>query len=159
MEITTERCAIRRFQRSDLDDFMRYRNDEAWMRYQGFKGKTREEYEKALLGELSFEGGAQLAIVQSASGRLIGDLYLKKESGAYWVGCTLSPAYARQGYAAEALSALIAWIRRQGDAVVQAAVLPDNAASIGLIKKLGFQHVGEDESGEEIFHLPAERIP
>ena len=134
---------------------MRYRNDADWMRYQGFKCISRAEYERALLGEARLEDGVQLAVVEASSGRLVGDLYLKKEASAYWVGYTISPSYARQGYAFEALGALIGWAEQQGAIFVKAGVLPENGASIGLLKKLGFQSVGMDEAGEEeIYVLP-----
>ncbi len=154
-ELTTKRCVIRNFHLGDIDAFMRYRNDADWMRYQSFKCKSRAEYELALLGEAKLEDGVQLAIVETASGRLVGDLYLKKEASAYWVGYTISPSYARQGYAFEALGALLGWAARQGAACVKAGVLPENEASVGLLKKLGFQSVGMDEAGEEeIYVLP-----
>ncbi|HOS18360.1 MAG TPA: GNAT family N-acetyltransferase [Clostridia bacterium] len=155
LELATERCVIRGFRESDIDAFMRYRNDADWMRYQGFKCKSREEYERALLGEAKPEDGVQLAVAEKTSGRLIGDLYLKKEENAYWVGYTISPHYARRGYAFEALGALAEWIARQGAACVKAGVLPENEASVGLLRKLGFQSAGMDEAGEEeIYVLP-----
>lgn len=40
----SERCYTRRFTESDLDAFIAYRNDADWMKYQSFKGLTREEY-------------------------------------------------------------------------------------------------------------------
>lgn len=154
MQIKTQRCTIRPFRAQDIEAFMRYRNDEAWMRYQGFKGLTREEYEKALLCEPSFEDGAQLAIIETASGCLVGDLYLKKEDAAYWVGYTVSPAFARQGYATEALSALIAWLHQQGGSTIKAGVLAENTASIRLLSKLGFKHIGTNEFEEDVYLLP-----
>ena len=48
MEIYTERCLIRRFEAPDIDDFMVYRNDMDWMKYQGFKGLTKQEYERCV---------------------------------------------------------------------------------------------------------------
>ncbi len=154
MKIKTQRCTIRPFRAQDIEAFMRYRNDEAWMRYQGFKGLTREEYDKALLCEPSFENGAQLAIIETDSGRLIGDLYLKKEDTAYWVGYTVGPAFARQGYATEALSALIAWLRWQGGSAIKAGVLAENTASIRLLNKLGFKHIGTNDFEEDVYLLP-----
>ena len=55
MEICTERCLIRRFEEPDIDDFMVYRNDMDWMKSQGFKGLTKQEYEDALLGDHTFQ--------------------------------------------------------------------------------------------------------
>lgn len=153
MEIHTRRCTIRWFRAGDLDDFMRYRNDEHWMRYQGFKGLAREAYAEALLGEFSLTDGAQLAIVRREDGRLIGDLYLKREPDAYWLGYTVSPEFARQGYAFEAVTALLAWIVREGGATVRAGVLPENAASVSLLKKLGFTKVLAENEEDDTYEL------
>lgn len=153
MEIRTERCTVRRFKNEDLDDFMQYRNDENWMRFQGFKGLTKEEYAKELLGEPSFLKGAQLAIINNATNRLIGDIYLKKEGAAYWIGYTISPLHARQGYAYEVLVAIISWLKQQDCMRINAGVLPENLASINLLKKLNFTFHSLDESGEHIYIL------
>ncbi|HWQ58767.1 MAG TPA: GNAT family protein [Clostridia bacterium] len=153
IELTTERCVIRRFRASDIEDFMLYRNDADWMRYQGFKCRSRAEYERTLLGDAPLEGGIQLAVVEIASDRLIGDLYLKEEEDAYWVGYTVSPAYARQGYAFETLGALVAWCAQQGATCVKAGVLPENTASVGLLNKMGFQRAGMDQAGEEELYI------
>ncbi|MGO1043817.1 hypothetical protein ACTPEO_13855 [Clostridioides difficile] len=56
----TKRCKIRRFQESDIDIFTSYRNDEQWMKYQEFKGLTKNEYSKVLISKNSFEEGIQL---------------------------------------------------------------------------------------------------
>ncbi len=49
MDLDTVRCNIRPFLVEDIDAFMAYRNDMDWMKYQGFKGLTKQEYTKALL--------------------------------------------------------------------------------------------------------------
>lgn len=153
MELITERCTIRAMEAQHIDDFMLYRNNLDWMRYQGFKGLTRREYEEALLVEQSPDKGMQLAILSNATGRLIGDIYLKRREDTFWVGYSVNPAYARRGYAREAVTAVIGWMRRQGAARVSAGVLPGNAASMGLLAKLGFAYVSTDEHGELIYTL------
>ena len=102
MEICTERCLIRRFEEPDIDDFMVYRNDMDWMKYQGFKGLTKQEYEDALLGDHTFQDGVQLAVIHKKSGKLIGDVYLKQEGDSFWIGYSVCRTMACQGYACEA---------------------------------------------------------
>ncbi|GCF92127.1 hypothetical protein NRIC_00180 [Enterococcus florum] len=46
MELHTKRCTIREFIEEDIPAFVLYHNDDDWMRYQGFKGRTKEEYRK-----------------------------------------------------------------------------------------------------------------
>ncbi len=74
----TERCEIRPFHERDLEPFMAYRNDLDWMRYQGFKGRTREEYACVLLSPSEVEKGAQFALTDRED-RLMGDLYVREE--------------------------------------------------------------------------------
>ena len=152
MEIKTKRCTVRRFEKDDLDDFMQYRNDENWMQFQGFKGLTKQMYAKELLSEPSFLKGVQLAIINNTTNRLIGDIYLKRENCTFWIGYTISPFHAKQGYAYEVLVAIIAWLKQKGCIRINAGVSPENLASINLLKKLKFTFLSSDE-GEHIYIL------
>jgi len=151
MLIDTSRCQIRNFEEKDLDQFMMYRNDASWMRYQGFKGLTKQEYRKVLLREFSLHEGVQLAIVLKDKDCLIGDIYLKQEANTIWFGYTINPIYAKQGYAYEAASEIITWISKKGIGKIFAATLPENTPSISLLKKLKFKFVGMNDYGEEIY--------
>lgn len=151
MLIETRRCLIRNFEEKDINKFMSYRNDEFWMRYQGFKCLAEQEYKKVLLKEVALNEGAQIAIVLKDNDCLIGDIYLKQEADSLWFGYTISPLYARLGYAYEAANGMIAWIREKGIDKILAATLPENIPSINLLKKLKFSFVGMNEHGEEIF--------
>ncbi|WP_432666745.1 GNAT family N-acetyltransferase [Wukongibacter baidiensis] len=153
IRIETERCKIRNFIESDIDEFIIYRNNESWMQYQGFKGLSREEYKSALLKDSSLEVGIQLAIVSKLNDGLIGDVYLNKSDNEYWIGYTISPSYARQGYAYEVVKGVIEWLKKQGAMKVCAGVLPKNIPSIMLLEKLGFVYSEMDESGEKIYLL------
>lgn len=145
MNIQTERCQIRPFAAGDLDEFIDYRNNLDWMRYQGFKGLSRAEYETHLLGDSSLAKGMQLAIAHGATGQLLGDVYLRQQGAVYWLGYTIHPRHARKGYAAEAAAALILWAKQQGGAQVKAGVMPQNKASIQLLETLGFAHAGQED--------------
>lgn len=153
MEFETMRCLIRKFEEDDMDDFMNYRNDLAWMKYQDFKGLSKEKYLKSLLGPYALEKGTQLAIINKATGRLLGDLYVKKESKAFWIGYTISPTYAKQGFAFECVIGLISWIKEQGFYKILASVDPKNTPSINLLKKLNFSFTGIDETGDQLYEL------
>lgn len=153
MLIETNRCLIRNFEQKDLPEFMLYRNDALWMRFQGFKGLTEQEYAIALLKEFALHEGAQLAIVLKESECLIGDIYVKQEANTMWFGYTISPLYARQGYAYEVSNAIIAWIKEKGIERILAAALPENIPSIRLLQKLKFYIVDRNDCGEEIYAL------
>lgn len=152
LEIQTERCIIRQFNEYDIDDFMAYRNDLEWMRYQGFKGLTKQEYKDALLGSHSLQDGVQLAIVCKKSDELIGDVYLKQEVCTFWIGYTICPSEARQGYAYEVLSSVIDALKAKGAACIKAGVESENTPSIALLKKLKFSCIETDKDGQ-IFNL------
>lgn len=143
---------IRPFLEKDLDAFTACRNDMDWMQYQGFKGRSRQEYADAVLGENALRHGAQFAIACRHTNSLIGDIYLRQEDTSYWIGYTILRTHARQGYAHEAISAVIAFLQAQGAACIHADTDPGNTASIALLNKLGFRDTGT-QSGSRTFIL------
>ena len=150
--LTTPRCLIRPFERQDIESFMAYRNDLDWMKHQSFKGLSYTEYEDALLGAQSLQHGMQLAIIEQATDELIGDVYIQQEDQTYWIGYTIAPTRARQGYAFEVMSRLIRHLADQGAEVFKAGVLETNEASIALLKKLNFTYL-TTELDEQIYRL------
>ena len=143
----TRRCRIRPFEESDIEAFMSYRNNLDWMRFQGFKGKKYLEYKAALLMQPNFNTGVQLAVVHRQTGELLGDLYLKLEKSVAWIGYTIAPQHARQGFAFEVVTQLLLELKQAGLTLVKAGVEEQNLASIALLKKLGFVQV--ETSGRE----------
>lgn len=153
----TERCRIRPFEESDIEAFMSYRNNLDWMQFQGFKGKKYLEYKAALLQKPKFHDGVQLAVVDRQTGELVGDLYLKLEQNACWIGYTIAPQFARQGLAFEVVTQLLLQLQQAGLTLVKAGVEEQNLASIQLLKKLGFTQTGVERS-ELIFQLDLQEI-
>ena len=153
--ILTERCKIRNFRESDMEVFISYRNNPDWMKYQGFKCLSKEEYKKVLLRPASFEDGIQLAVADRISDALMGDLYIRREKDAYWVGYTIHPDYERKGLMLEALNGLVNHLKEVGDrSKVLAGALPENTRSKNLLEKAGFDYSYFDkESREEIYLL------
>ena len=78
------------------------------------------------------------------------------ERGMVEIGYTLLPAARGQGFAIEAVRAMMEWAQRvHGARVLRATVAPDNERSINLITKLGLLHVGEQwdpEDGRELIY-------
>lgn len=72
------------------------------------------------------------------------------------IGYRVVTAHRRRGLAEEATSALLAWAGAHGVTGVMASVSPDNTASIGLLRKLGFTGAGSHRHpilGEQVsFH-------
>ena len=146
----TQRCRIRPFEEGDIEAFMAYRNNLDWMQFQGFKGKKYLEYKAALLMQPNFNNGVQLAVVLRQTGELLGDLYLKLEKNTAWIGYTIAPQFARQGFAFEVVTQLLLELKQAGLTLVKAEVEEQNLASIALLKKLGFVQV-EISDSERIF--------
>lgn len=153
MVFETERLMVRPFEKRDMEDFMVYRNNLEWMRYQGFKGLGRQDYETALLSEGSLEAGLQLAIVLKPTDQLMGDLYLKRIGEDVWAGCSIDPRYARAGLAYEAMQGLCAKLKSEQVNYLYASVMPENQSSLGLLKKLEFKFVEWDDLGDEVYRL------
>ncbi len=158
MVIKTERCLIRPFQEADMDAFMAYRNNLDWMRYQGFKGLEKQAYIEQMVDRFSIQAGVQLAIVCDLTNAVIGDIYLKQEEDCYWIGCTISPEKAWQGYAYEAVCAVLRTLAADANrsTCVKAGVMSGNTASMKLLEKLHFQYL-ETEGDAQVFvlHLDA----
>jgi [ribosomal protein S5]-alanine N-acetyltransferase len=69
------------------------------------------------------------------------------------VGYTIFPEHRRQGYATEAVRALLEHARGQGVHRFVASVGPGNEPSLAIVRRLGFVEVGrhwDDEDGEEL---------
>jgi RimJ/RimL family protein N-acetyltransferase len=76
--------------------------------------------------------------------------------GAVELGWTVFDGDRRRGYATETATALMEWARRtHGIARFISSTTPDNAASLRVHEKLGFQRTGEVVDGEVIFALEA----
>lgn len=151
--IETERCYLRPFEEKDLDLFMIYRNNEAWMKFQSFKNLTKEEYRKILLVLLNIEDGIQLAIAYKDSDKLIGDVYLKKTEKTIFIGYTINPDYSRMGYITEVLKALLPNLRdNYSDCKITATIEKENIPSKNFLIKLGFDYDSfTDEWQEEVY--------
>jgi [ribosomal protein S5]-alanine N-acetyltransferase len=64
----------------------------------------------------------------------------------------------RKGYAREGIHGLAAWAFATGKAqICVASVSPDNAASLGLVRSLGFRHVGQQIDDVDGLELVFER--
>lgn len=142
---TTKDLRIAEFSQEDLDDFIYYRNNSEWMKYQGFKGLSRAEYEAILLKPIDLYSGAQLAIL--LGGRLIGDLYLKIHATQAEIGFTLHPKYTGRGYCTQALKGLINYLKTEHQVrKIVAETHCENKASQKVLLNLGFKPVSQEDS-------------
>jgi RimJ/RimL family protein N-acetyltransferase len=67
------------------------------------------------------------------------------------IGYFVDRPYRGRGLATEMVREFLDWLRGQGIARVRATITPDNVASLAIVDRLGFVHVGElfdEEDGE-----------
>ena len=74
------------------------------------------------------------------------------EKDIFWIGYTISPRYARKGYAYEVVEKMLDYIRSNGNKRVCAGVDHENLPSIALLEKLGFSYIEHDE-GDDIYAI------
>jgi RimJ/RimL family protein N-acetyltransferase len=103
--------------------------------------------------------------VERASGEVVGDVGLHDApiDGMVEIGYAVRPEQRRRGIAIEAAAGLLSWAAtKPGVTTFRASISPDNAASLGLVRRLGFVEVGEqwdDEDGLElVLERPAARL-
>jgi RimJ/RimL family protein N-acetyltransferase len=146
--IETARLRLRRFGDADLTLFMAYRNDPVVARFQSWDGITEadaiafvREQQTAPVGAPG--EGLQIAIERRDSGRMIGDCMFKvmaDDPCQAEIGYTLARDAQGQGFATEAVTALLAWAFPTFDLHrVIAVVDVENAASVALLERLGMR--------------------
>ncbi|HSN02376.1 MAG TPA: GNAT family N-acetyltransferase [Acidimicrobiales bacterium] len=89
------------------------------------------------------------AIVRRDDERVIGHCGfhgVPQDVGRAEIGYTIFAPFRRQGFGAESARGLVEWSREQGWPVVVATVAPANAASVGLLRQLGFRQSGVQQN-------------
>ena len=103
----------------------------------------------------------RLILTQGASPEVVGHLGFHAPldaDGAVEIGYEVHADRRREGFATEAVRAMIAASATAGARAVLAAISPDNTASLALVGRLGFIHTGEqidDVDGLELVHTLA----
>ncbi len=111
----TARLRVRRFGPDDVTAFVAYRADQEVARYQSWSDYTEDQGAALIECMRRADPGVpgqwyQLALEEKDSGELVGDLALRvdaEEPRVAEVGFTLAPAHQGQGYATEALEAML----------------------------------------------------
>lgn len=145
-DIESERLLIRILKLQDKEEFFCYRCLPEVFRYQGWRPLTIAEAEKFIIKNGEKLPGTpntwlQLAICLK-DGRLIGDIgvHFLEDGFQVEIGYTLSPTHQGNGYAYEAVKAVINYLfmillKHR----VVASVDPDNQKSSRLLEKLNFR--------------------
>ena len=158
-EIRTGRLLLRSFRETDYDDLYEFlsqlRDDE----FEGYPGITYENGREHLAYRLGSE--AFLAVELAGSGKVIGNICCgKHDFEAREIGYIINRRFQRNGYAAEALSAVIEDAFRCGTHRIYAECDPQNVPSWKLLEKVGLRREAHfrqniwfrrDENGEPIW--------
>jgi RimJ/RimL family protein N-acetyltransferase len=141
----TERLRVRWLRTSDAAAVAGYRSDDEVARFQSWSVPYSEADAAALIASvdghaLGTPGWAQVGIELVSSGELIGDMGVNSVGdGSVELGFTIARSQWRKGYATEAARALGGQLLGPlGLRSVVAEVAPANAASLAVLRRLGF---------------------
>jgi RimJ/RimL family protein N-acetyltransferase len=71
-----------------------------------------------------------------------------------YVAWVVGSPWQRQGFAAEAAAALVAWLRGEGVAEIVAHIHPEHRASAAVATRAGLRPTAELADGEQVWRLP-----
>lgn len=151
----TDRLVIRNLAEKDVPIIYDYRNNEICSRYQRGQVKKLKEIEN--LAEehkndsIAVNHNFMLAVALKDTDEMVGEIVVMPNDGCFSLGYTFSYKHHRRGYAFEALSLLIEKLHiSYPDWEFISFTEPENKASIALLEKLGYTHLGysEDLSSE-----------
>ena len=105
-------------------------------------------------------------MVERTSREIVGSISFHgppDEQGMMEIGLGVHDDFQRRGYATEALTAMWSWVINQpGVEMLRYTVDPNNEASVVVIKKFGFAHVGQqidpEDGPEDIYEMSADEF-
>jgi len=150
MLIATERLVLRRFRKADAPVLADYRSDPEVARYQSWDApfpllRAETAVANFIASDPDKAGWFQYAVERTEDKRLIGDVAVRLHDNLMQaeIGFTLATAYQKQGYATEAVRAVLDRLfRLQGLHKVTGECDARNAGSAGLLERLGFTREG-----------------
>ena len=144
--IMTERLEIRRFRQADKEQYTKIMTNPTVYKYLGSGEGLDEAGAQKLLTFFSFSRGV-FAVVEKKSGNLIGHCGIRPiPDGRIELLYAYDPSAWGKGHGTEAAAAVLEYGKEnfEIDELI-AMAYPENPASIGIIKKLGFKSIGQEE--------------
>ncbi|MFC4762651.1 GNAT family N-acetyltransferase [Dyella koreensis] len=145
MHLETQRLRIDALRDEDAEALFAYRGDPAVARYQGWWPASLADTEAWIGSQATMPASGhwyQRAIRLAGEDRLIGDMgvRLPVADEAAEFGISIAPLHQGQGYAREAVRALLDWLLvEMKQRRVCASVDPRNQASVALLRSLGLR--------------------
>lgn len=136
--IETERLLLRRFRPGDAAALHGYLSDSRVVRYEPYDVMDEERSAREALRRI--EDPAFLAVCLRMDGRMIGNIYLRREDhDAYTLGYVFAHAHWGHGYATEAARAAMGHAFAEGAHRVYAMCNPENVGSWRVMEHLGMR--------------------
>lgn len=147
--LETERLVLRQLTLDDYDALVSCWASPETVRYMGGQPQDSEQSWSRLLryvGHWQLLGYGYWAVCEKQHGLVIGTMGIQDQKRALTprlpypeAGWTLSPTACGQGYATEALAAILAWSDTSLAGSLCCIIDDDNLASIRLAQRMGFQ--------------------
>jgi ribosomal-protein-alanine N-acetyltransferase len=165
VELQTSRLVLRPVTTADAAAVVAYRGDPQVVRYLSHDGLTLEQATSLLENAdvrwpASAEERFNVTLAVVLDDHVIGDVHVwntgeplqpaSDDPGEVWLGYAIHPRHHGQGYATEAVSRVVEWLRQTGIKRIHANTYCENVASVKLLQRLGFQQAavfGPDEDG------------
>lgn len=155
--LETERCVIREITVADVDALYEIYKEPSITKFMEDLYPTKEQeisytrdYIKNVYG---FYGYGMWIVEKKDTGEIIGRAGVEQHENEECVemGFVIARPFQRQGYAYEVCSAILRYAKEELEvSKICCLVKEGNTASLGLCKKLGFQHIGKQiAKGEE----------
>lgn len=153
IELRSSRLVLRRLRPEEAPALCAYRSLPEVARFQSWESFGADDAAQLIAKQAEREPNIpgdwfQLAIVLAHAGTLIGDCGLHfrdDDPRQVEVGITLDPAHQRQGFATEALGAVLRYLFDSlGKHRVSAVTDAENAAAIRLMLRTGFKEVSHE---------------
>ncbi len=145
--LETERLRIRNVCTTDAAEMFDYRNNEKCAKYQRDQIKDYDGIvslaERRGRDALSVDAPSMLAVAQKETDTIIGEIVVMPNEGTISLGYTFSYKVHRNGFAYEALSALLDYFHGnypEWDFICFTET--ENVPSMALLKKLGYSDLG-----------------
>lgn len=147
MQITTSRLFIRSLELDDAAFMLELLNSKGFIDNIGDRGIKTIEQSKALIEDKYRDGyptHGLFVVERLADNAVLGTVSLLKRDNLPFddIGYAFLPQYFRQGYATEAVTAVINQIKQQGATALHGVVDFPNHISQHLLLKLGFEEDG-----------------
>ena len=145
--VETKRLLLRNLTEADADIMYDYRNHEICARsqrgqikdYDGISALVQRRKNDVMSNDSPF----MIAVALKNTGGMIGEIVVMPGDGTFNLGYTFSYRHHRNGYAFEALTALIHMLHaRYPEMNFISFTDPENESSMALLKKLGYRNMG-----------------